>query len=61
MKFGTRHHRFIAYRGLPGCGRCGVCPEDHPRTLRCFLGLHDDGTDAFGGFSHTCLRCYRPI
>lgn len=30
------------------------------RSLRCALGLHDDGTDSFGGFSPTCLRCGGP-
>jgi len=25
----------------------------------CLVGLHCDGTDAFGGFSPACLRCGR--
>jgi len=25
--------------------------------LLCSLGLHHDGTDAFGGYSRECLRC----
>jgi hypothetical protein len=54
-------HRFRALRGSPNCGRCAVPWSVHHRPLRCALGLHDDGTDAFGGFSHTCLRCRRPI
>jgi hypothetical protein len=29
--------------------------------LRCLLRLHDDGTDAFGGYSTTCLRCGKVI
>jgi hypothetical protein len=43
-------------------------PPDDPyalvgprRGLRCALGVHDDGTDAFGGVSVTCLRCGRPL
>lgn len=28
--------------------------------ILCWLGLHNDGTDAFGGYSPTCLRCGRP-
>lgn len=28
--------------------------------LRCALGHHDDGTDCWGGYSPTCLRCGRP-
>jgi hypothetical protein len=31
------------------------------KSLRCILGHHDDGTDAFGGYSPTCLRCGRPL
>ena len=30
------------------------------KSLRCELGFHDDATDAFGGYSPTCLRCDRP-
>lgn len=30
------------------------------KSLRCILGHHDDGTDAFGGYSPTCLRCGGP-
>lgn len=30
------------------------------RRLLCRLGLHDDGTDSFGGYSPTCLRCGGP-
>lgn len=30
------------------------------RTI-CRVGLHHDGTDAFGGYSATCLRCRRTI
>lgn len=30
------------------------------RGLRCALGLHDDGTDVFGGYSAVCLRCGGP-
>lgn len=29
-------------------------------SLRCAAGFHNDGTDAFGDFSPTCMRCYRP-
>jgi hypothetical protein len=29
--------------------------------LLCWLGLHNDGTDAFGGYSKTCLRCGKVI
>jgi hypothetical protein len=29
--------------------------------LLCWLRLHHDGTDAFGGWSTTCLRCQRPL
>lgn len=25
--------------------------------LMCAMGFHHDGTDAFGGYSPTCLRC----
>ena len=28
--------------------------------IRCACGLHDDMTDAFGGFSPTCPRCGSP-
>lgn len=28
--------------------------------LLCWLGLHNDGTTAFGGYSDTCLRCDKP-
>lgn len=35
----------------------GLDPSIHRRSLRCFFGLHDDGTDVFGGCSPTCLRC----
>lgn len=30
-------------------------------NLRCFLGLHDDGTDVFGWYSPECLRCGKVI
>lgn len=30
------------------------------QRIMCRLGLHDDGTDCFGGYSPTCLRCGRP-
>jgi hypothetical protein len=26
-------------------------------AVMCRIGLHHDGTDAFGGYSTTCLRC----
>lgn len=29
------------------------------RRLLCWLGLHHDATDAFGGYSPTCTRCGR--
>lgn len=54
-------HQFAAMRGTPGCWRCGRLPAVHRRGLRCALGLHDDGTDAFGGSSSTCLRCGRSV
>jgi hypothetical protein len=54
-------HPFAVMRGGDRCGRCGVRRDHHRRTLRCALGLHDDGSDAFGGFSTVCWRCYRPI
>lgn len=28
--------------------------------MRCGLGLHNDATDAFGGYSPTCVRCGGP-
>lgn len=30
-------------------------------SFRCAAGFHDDGTDAFGGYSQTCLRCDRSV
>lgn len=29
-------------------------------SIRCAWGLHDDRTDAFGGYSPTCVRCGGP-
>lgn len=31
------------------------------RRLGCWLGLHDDGTDEFGGYSEVCYRCHGRI
>jgi hypothetical protein len=39
----------------------GFTGDGPRRGLRCLLGLHDDGTDAFGGHSATCLRCGAPV
>lgn len=60
-RLGWWPHAFVAQLSAEGCGRCGARYADHRRTLRCVLGLHLDGTDAFGGYSPTCLRCGRPV